>query len=151
MSHWKSRLRTALRVSALALTILALNSETASAQWRGRGGFVGRGGYGYGRGFSRSYWPGGFYGRPGGYGYGYRGYGAGGFGVGLGLGYGLGSLANGYRYSSGYAGYSPPVYNYSTTVVTAPYATGQTYSPGDGYTYPLYYDPAMGRYIYYPR
>jgi hypothetical protein len=28
--------------------------------------------------------------------------------------------------------------------------TTQTYEPGDGYRYPLYYNPATGGYIYYP-
>jgi len=32
----------------------------------------------------------------------------------------------------------------------APYLTTQTYQPGDGYSYPLYYNPATGGYFYYP-
>ena len=83
-----------------------------------------------------------------------RGYGGLGYGLGYGgLGYG------GYGYSSAYSGYSPS-YSYSsgyasapanaTQTVAAPYLTSQTYEPGDGYRYPLYYNPATGTYIYYP-
>ena len=32
----------------------------------------------------------------------------------------------------------------------APYLTTQTYEPGDGYRYPLYYNPATASYFYYP-
>jgi hypothetical protein len=28
--------------------------------------------------------------------------------------------------------------------------TDQFYEPGDGYRYPLYYNPATGTYFYYP-
>ena len=31
-----------------------------------------------------------------------------------------------------------------------PYRVNQFYEPGDGYRYPLYYDPATGSYLYYP-
>lgn len=44
-------------------------------------------------------------------------------------------------YSSGY---------YSAPAATRPYRTTQTYEPGDGYRYPLYYNPATRSYFYYP-
>ena len=31
-----------------------------------------------------------------------------------------------------------------------PYLTNRTYEPGDGYRYPLYYNPATGTCFYYP-
>lgn len=34
--------------------------------------------------------------------------------------------------------------------VATPYLTTRTYEPGDGYRYPLYYNPARGTYFYYP-
>lgn len=34
--------------------------------------------------------------------------------------------------------------------VAAPFPTGWTHEPGDGYRYPLYYDPVGRAYIYYP-
>ncbi len=46
-------------------------------------------------------------------------------------------------YNSGYN-------NYANTNAGAPYLTNQTYEPGDGYRYPLYYNPATGGYFYYP-
>lgn len=46
------------------------------------------------------------------------------------------------QYSSGYS--SVP------TAAAAPYLTNQTYEPGDGYRYPLYYNPATAGYFYYP-
>jgi hypothetical protein len=100
-----------------------------------RGGYGGYGGYG---GFG--YWP--YYGL----GYGYGGYGYGGYGY-------------GYPYGGYYSSYSPSyyyssAYSYPTTAATstssAPYLTNQTYEPGDGYRYPLYYNPATGTYFYYP-
>lgn len=35
-------------------------------------------------------------------------------------------------------------------VARAPYPTNQFYEPGDGYRYPLYYDPGTRSYVYYP-
>jgi hypothetical protein len=32
----------------------------------------------------------------------------------------------------------------------APDLTSQTHEPGDGYRYPLYYNPTSGQHIYYP-
>ncbi len=100
----------------------------------GYGGLGGYGPLGYGLGN-----------QPFGYGYGYGG----GYGLGPGLGYGLpyaGGLYSmpGRTYSRGYS--SAP----TTGSATAPYLTNQTYEPGDGYRYPLYYDPVGQRYIYYP-
>jgi hypothetical protein len=48
---------------------------------------------------------------------------------------------------AGYAGVSSPP---STRPAVAPYLTAHTYTPGDGYRYPLYYNPATGTYFYYP-
>ena len=31
-----------------------------------------------------------------------------------------------------------------------PYMTDRTYEPGDGYRYPLYFNPATGAFFYYP-
>ena len=39
---------------------------------------------------------------------------------------------------------------YTTPATSQPYLTNQTYEPGDGYRYPLYYNPATGTYFYYP-
>jgi hypothetical protein len=62
---------------------------------------------------------------------------------------------------SGYYGYSYPYSTYSsgyssapttntTQTTSAPYQTDRYYEPGDGYRYPLYYNPATGGYVYYP-
>ena len=62
---------------------------------------------------------------------------------------------------SGYYGYSYPYATYSsgysyapttntTQTTSAPYLTSWYYEPGDGYRYPLYYNPATGGYVYYP-
>ena len=68
----------------------------------------------------------------------------------------------GYGYpSSGLYGYSYPTSTYSsgysyapttntTQTTSAPYLTARYYEPGDGYRYPLYYNPATGGYVYYP-
>ena len=83
----------------------------------------------YGGGYGGiGYWP-----YFGGYGSSYSGY--------------YGGAYPGYTYSSGYA--SPPV-TYTTPTPSQPYLTDQTYEPGDGYRYPLYYNPATGAYFYYP-
>ncbi len=39
---------------------------------------------------------------------------------------------------------------YSTQVTSRPYLTNQHYEPGDGYRYPLYYNPSTRTYFYYP-
>ena len=64
----------------------------------------------------------------------------------------------GYYYPGyGYSGYYYPDYGYysyvpttSTAIGAAPYLTNQTYEPGDGYRYPLYFNPVTGSYFYYP-
>jgi hypothetical protein len=38
----------------------------------------------------------------------------------------------------------------SITATARPYQTNQFYQPGDGYRYPLYYNPATRTYFYYP-
>jgi len=102
----------------------------------------------------------GSYGNTVGLGYhGPRHYGGGGFnGLGYG-GFGLGGLGFGnLGYYGGYGGYgsSYPTYTYSSgyssapMTYAAPYLTNQTYEPGDGYRYPLYYNPATASYFYYP-
>jgi hypothetical protein len=58
-------------------------------------------------------------------------------------------------YQSGYSGYFFPgqgtlFRRTYPTAGAAPYLTSQTYEPGDGYRYPLYYNPATGSYLYYP-
>ena len=122
--------------------------------------------YGYGNGYG--YRP--YRGYGNGYGYGYRspyyglGLGYGGYGYG---GYGYGGYGNGY---GGYGGYGNGGYGYgngygngylasnTTTVLAVPgqytpsasaYATGRTYSPGNGILYQLYYDPATGVSFFY--
>jgi hypothetical protein len=44
--------------------------------------------------------------------------------------------------------YVPTTYSVSTTA--RPYRTNRFYQPGDGYRYPLYYNPATRTYFYYP-
>lgn len=113
------------------------------------------------------------YGGPGMFG-GFGGPGLIGFGAGMGpmiygLGYGPFPIApfgygNGYgnpdllgagafSYSRGYssAPSPPPSVTAPAPAPTAsPYPTGQFYEPGDGYRYPLYYDPVGRTYLYYP-
>ena len=38
----------------------------------------------------------------------------------------------------------------AVSVGSTPYLTGQHYEPGDGYRYPLYYNPGTHTYFYYP-
>jgi hypothetical protein len=38
----------------------------------------------------------------------------------------------------------------AVAVGSTPYLTGQHYEPGDGYRYPLYYNPGTRTYFYYP-
>jgi hypothetical protein len=66
-----------------------------------------------------------------------------------GLGYGAQWGYNWYGYD-----YDSPR-NRATTpraasVASTPYLTGQFYEPGDGYRYPLYYNPGTHTYYYYP-
>jgi hypothetical protein len=102
------------------------------------------------------------FGGPGTHGYGFRmdpglnhgGSGSGGAGLGvfhlrpynLGhySGYDHGGYGSPYYVSNEYAPAPTP------TTTAAPYPTNQTYEPGDGYSYPLYYNPATGGYVYYP-
>jgi hypothetical protein len=57
-------------------------------------------------------------------------------------------------YQSGYSGYFFPgqglPFRTDRRAGATPYLTNQTYEPGDGYRYPLYYNPATGSYFYYP-
>jgi hypothetical protein len=57
-------------------------------------------------------------------------------------------------YQSGYSGYlfpgQGPLFRTDPLSGAAPYLTNQTYEPGNGYRYPLYYNPATGSYFYYP-
>lgn len=152
------------KITALALILVSL---TISPSFAGRGG-GGRGGFGGGyRGSAgwggyRGGWGGyrgGYYGGYGGFGgvgfFPYLGYGYGGYGGYSGYGgYGYGSTDPSYSgtsypsftYSSGYT-VTPAVY--TTQSAAAPYLTSQTYEPGDGYRYPLYYDPTSGQHMYY--
>jgi hypothetical protein len=144
-------------VTALGMaTAVATISTPAEAQWHGGGGGFHGGGF-HGGGFhGGGYHGGGFYGGRGYYGGGYLGglgywpyYG--GYGNGYGYGYPYtgyyGATYPGYTYSSGYS-YPPTAY--TTADTSGPYLTNQTYEPGDGYRYPLYYNPATGTYFYYP-
>jgi hypothetical protein len=151
----------AIKATAVAITVLAVSASWAVAGdgddgtgYRGGNGTYGgdyRGGYngnGYGL-FGLGLGAGlGSYGRGvGGYGKG-LGYGYGGYGNGSGSGYGYGvgpSLGTG-NSSSGSRGPVPAVNQTAST----PYLTSQTHEPGDGYRYPLYYNPANGQYFYYP-
>ena len=95
-------------------------------------------------------WRGGLlpYGGYGGYG-GFAGYGEYGFGYGYGTtdpSY-TGTSYPSFTYTSGYT-VTPAVY--TTQAAAAPYLTSKTYEPGDGYRYPLYYDPTSGQHMYYP-
>lgn len=47
-------------------------------------------------------------------------------------------------------GYSSAPMRYSTIGASRPYLTNRFYEPGDGYRYPVYYNPANGTYFYYP-
>ena len=76
--------------------------------------------------------------------------------VGFGLGGGVGSEKSpSVRSQSSTSG---PAYSSSSTRRSrlggsrgsVPYQTNQTYEPGDGYRYPLYYNPESGTYFYYP-
>ncbi len=59
-------------------------------------------------------------------------------------------------YDSYYQGAYRPSYPNTTysrgysSAVARPYLTNQHYEPGDGYRYPLYYNPATRGYFYYP-
>ena len=152
------------RFSALAKTAalaLAIAVFATSPSYAGRGG-GGHGGGGHGGGHGGGGYHGGGYhggGYHGGGFYGGRGYYGGGYFGGLGYGgyygggYGYpysgyyGASYPGYTYSSGY---SYPPTGYSAPDLSQPYLTNQTYEPGDGYRYPLYYNPATGTYFYYP-
>jgi hypothetical protein len=149
----------ALCVAALAIVLVLAPSSMALG---GPGGGCGYNGYSYG-----------------GYGYGYGGYGSpmaysgSGWGGYSGLVYGgpaytgNGYTTTGYGYptNGGYA-YSNPSYpvagsTYASGYSAAPTATGltpaepykteHTFKAPDGKTYPVYYNPANGQYIYYPK
>jgi len=115
----------------------------------GVGGHMGGGGY-HGGGYHGGgyHGGGGFYGGFGGLGFGGLGYGLGGLGYGGYGGYGYGGNGG---YWSAYPNYTySNDYSPAPTTAAAPYLTDQTYEPGDGYRYPLYYNPATASYFYYP-
>lgn len=74
---------------------------------------------------------------------------------------GPGSILPHYSYSGPYATLPPnfPVphlvgqysgrYSSPPPTSAAPYPTNQTFEPGDGYRYPLYYNPVTAGYFYY--
>jgi hypothetical protein len=151
----------AIKASAMALTILA-----ASASWTVAGDGDDGGGYRPGSTYGGDYRSGyngngyGLFGLGLGAGLGNFGRGVGGYGSGV--GYGYGGYGNGYGSGYGYGtpagfgtnGNRQPVGRSSPTVLnqtsSAPYLTTGTYEPGDGYRYPVYYNPATGQYGYYP-
>jgi hypothetical protein len=51
---------------------------------------------------------------------------------------------------SGTRGYFVAPRSFSIWTGLRPYRTNMYYAPGDGYRYPLYYNPATGAYFYYP-
>lgn len=146
------------RTAVVATLALSLTAPLALAG-HGGGGGGGHGGGGHGGGHSGGHVSSGHhsgggghvsYGGGGGHHYSNGGY----YGGGLRLsGYG-----NGYGNGYGYGGYAPRTYGYSSgyatapvmTTSAAPYLTSQTYEPGDGYRYQLYYNPATRTYFYYP-
>ncbi len=143
-------------MTALALTVSPAQAQLGGGYGGGYGGFGGLGG-GYGgsgiSGFGAPFQGLDTYGISSGIGLG-RGnsYGYGNLGSGRSYGnsgYGMGSSGYGLRnnYSSGYN--SAPSSTVPATTA-APYLTKHTYVPGDGYRYPLYYNPATAGYFYYP-
>jgi hypothetical protein len=139
------------RSSALVLAI-ALSSFSPSPAFArgGHGGGHGGGHHGGGHhGGGGHHWGGGYHhvGRTYHYGggYGYRVYRP---RINYGYGYSSGYYNNYYNTYPSYNTYSSNYY--ATSVAQAPYLTNQTYEPGDGYRYPLYYNPATGTYFYYP-
>jgi hypothetical protein len=57
----------------------------------------------------------------------------------------------GYRTGGAYSTMAPTsTSTYSTSSASGPYLTTQFHEPGDGYRYPLYYNPATRSYFYYP-
>jgi hypothetical protein len=137
------------RSTALALAIALTSFSPAFARGGHGGGGHGGGGHGGGHhtggGYHHSYhsgWSGGgSYYRGGGYVYRPR------IGYGYSSGYGYYGAYPNTTYSSNYYVTPSPIV---TQVPQAPYLTNQTYEPGDGYRYPLYYNPATGTYFYYP-
>ena len=157
MSRLRSGALKALAVAAVFSAALIVSAPQAMAKGGGGGGGHGGGGHGGGHGGHGGGHGGGHYGGRGGsyhptY---HRGtYYNGGTSLG-GLYYN--NYGYGYGYGSGYYGssyYYPSTYyssGYTTTTPTSgSYLTTQTYEPGDGYRYPLYYNPATGTYFYYP-
>jgi hypothetical protein len=166
-------------VSGSAWRAAALMLACAASPAFAQGGYGGGGldglGFGLGHGgYGLAGLAGSGFGDPG-----YGGYGGfGGIGVG-GLGHhgahlgryslnpysgygGPGTLVPHYTYSGPYATLPPDstvpylldLYTGRRSVMppttAAPYLTGRTYEPGDGYRYPLYYNPATAGYVYYP-
>jgi hypothetical protein len=54
------------------------------------------------------------------------------------------------RNASATRGYFVAPRSFSTRRGLRPYRTNRYYAPGDGYRYPLYYNPATRTYFYYP-
>jgi len=157
----------------LAVMVLAAFSSSAFGQYgvgfmggTGPLGGVGMGLYGVPEGDwgNRARYPGGFGGTSlfnfggaglGPYGFGYdigptdrNLFGGSNYGRGSGLGYDFSSPRGGMYFAPThalYGGYAP-----APVAAPAPYLTNQTYEPGDGHRYPLYYDPVNRRYVYYP-
>jgi hypothetical protein len=143
----------AINAAAMVMTVLASSAVAVDGDIRGnryQGGSYGgddRGsynGYGYGLfglglGAGLSNYRHGLGGSGSGIGYGYGGY-----GDGYGSGFGYGTPA-GYGNNRGHS-----LTSRIKQASSSPYRTDQTYEPGDGYRYPLYYNPATGGYFYYP-
>jgi hypothetical protein len=144
----------AIGASALVMTVLASSTVADDGLVAGR--------YRY-----QGYYGGDYRGWYNGYGYGLFGVGLGAGlgnfrhglgGSGSGIGYGYGGYGDGF--GSGY-GYGTPAgfgnnsgHSFTTRAKQAAkgtYLTDQTYEPGDGYRYPLYYNPTTGQYSYYPK
>lgn len=62
--------------------------------------------------------------------------------------FGFGQVSRSYTSSTGYRSATIP-----RPVLPAPqpYLTSSYFEPGDGYRYPLYYNPSTRSYFYYPR
>lgn len=76
----------------------------------------------------------------------------GGFGAGLPIfrSGGRSGLRFGAASGGGYAGRVAPPVAGPPMPAAAPYLTNRTHEPGDGWRYPLYYNPATATYFYYP-
>jgi hypothetical protein len=142
-------------INAAAMVMTALASSAVAGDLDGRlrndpyaGDYRGTyNGYGYG-----------LFGVGLGAGLGNYKHGLGGYGTGNAIGYGYGGYGDGYGSGVGYgtaAGFGNnrghALTSRARQASGAPYLTDQTYEPGDGYRYPLYYDPSTRQYTYYPK